>query len=138
MKTENNIKNKIKFFAQYYGQNIFKVSKKATVFQLVDAYFLNRIDSDSLIELKSVRGILDDDAVQIAMMLNCHVQKMSSYNEVQLKAYCIGRGLDFANRSDSFVNVYQFLQSKGYALPYMDLSVQDLVDYGWIHLKDNN
>jgi len=31
---------------------------------------------------------------------------------------------------------YQYLQSKGYALPYMGLSVEQLIEYGWIKLKD--
>jgi hypothetical protein len=30
-----------------------------------------------------------------------------------------------------------YLRSKGYALPWMDLSVEDLVEYGWIKLKEN-
>ena len=29
------------------------------------------------------------------------------------------------------------LRSKGYALPYMDLSVDNLIEYGWIKLKEN-
>jgi hypothetical protein len=30
-----------------------------------------------------------------------------------------------------------YLRSKGYALHWMDLSVKDLVEYGWIKLKEN-
>ena len=30
-----------------------------------------------------------------------------------------------------------YFRSKGYALPYMDLSVEDLVKYGWVKLKEN-
>ena len=29
-----------------------------------------------------------------------------------------------------------YLRNKGYALPWMNLSVQDMVDYGWIKLKE--
>lgn len=32
--------------------------------------------------------------------------------------------------------VYDYLRSKGYALPYLDLSVEELVSYGWVKLKD--
>ena len=30
-----------------------------------------------------------------------------------------------------------YFRSKGYALSYMGLSVEDLVEYGWIKLKEN-
>lgn len=33
------------------------------------------------------------------------------------------------------LNVMDYLRSKGYAVPWMDLSVDDLVEYGWITLK---
>ena len=32
------------------------------------------------------------------------------------------------------LNVYDFLRSKGYALPWMGLSVEKLVEYGWVVL----
>lgn len=30
-----------------------------------------------------------------------------------------------------------YLRSKGYVLPYMDLSVEDLIEYNWVKLKEN-
>jgi len=34
-----------------------------------------------------------------------------------------------------YIAIVDYLRSKGYALPYMDLSVDDLVNYGWVKLK---
>ena len=39
--------------------------------------------------------------------------------------------------SVKMANTVDYLRSKGYALPWMDLSVEDLVKYGWIKLKEN-
>jgi hypothetical protein len=35
------------------------------------------------------------------------------------------------------VSAYDYLRSKGYALAFHDLSVEDLINYGWIKLKTN-
>lgn len=34
------------------------------------------------------------------------------------------------------LNVMDYLRSKGYAVPWLDLSVDDLIEYGWVKLKD--
>jgi hypothetical protein len=34
--------------------------------------------------------------------------------------------------------LHDYLRSKGYALPWMGLSVDELVEYGWVKLKDND
>ena len=34
------------------------------------------------------------------------------------------------------LNLYDYLRSKGYALPYMGLSVEKQIEYGWIKLKE--
>ena len=36
------------------------------------------------------------------------------------------------------VRIFDFLRSKGYALPYNGLSVEQLIEYGWIKLKIDN
>ena len=40
-----------------------------------------------------------------------------------------------ASRVVGYIQSLDYLRSKGYALPYMDLSVEDLVEYNWIKLK---
>lgn len=35
------------------------------------------------------------------------------------------------------LQVYDFLRSRGYALPYMGLSVEELVNIGWVKLKED-
>ena len=42
-----------------------------------------------------------------------------------------------ASRVVGYIQSLDYLRSKGYAVPYMDLSVEDLVEYGWIKLKEN-
>ena len=42
-----------------------------------------------------------------------------------------------ARRVVGYIQSLDYLRSKGYALPWMDLSVEDLVEYGWVKLKEN-
>ena len=41
-----------------------------------------------------------------------------------------------ARRVVGYIQSLDYLRSKGYALPWMDLSVEDLVEYGWVKLKE--
>lgn len=41
-----------------------------------------------------------------------------------------------SERPVPYVAIVDFLRSKGYAIPYMGLSVDKLVDYGWVALTD--
>lgn len=53
---------------------------------------------------------------------------------------------NFSNHSFSYMNVndetvlelFDFLRSKGYALPWMGLSVEKMIEYGWIKLTPTN
>ena len=40
-----------------------------------------------------------------------------------------------ASRVVGYIQSLDYIRSKGYAIPYMDLSVKDLIEYGWIKLK---
>lgn len=39
------------------------------------------------------------------------------------------------DHSDNILNAYDYLRSRGYALPWMGLSVEELVNRGWVKLK---
>ena len=41
------------------------------------------------------------------------------------------------SRVVGYIQSLDYIRSKGYAIPYMDLSVKDLIEYGWVKLKEN-
>ena len=129
MKTKNTILNKIKFTSQYWGQRVFKETKYPnspicnidfTLFRDIDGYHL---------ELKPLSFISDKDEKFIKKYLyedpcfNCalvkdfldNYEKLILYNKMPL--ICI-----------------DYLIENGYAIPYKDLSIEDLIHYGWIKL----
>lgn len=112
MKTENTLENKRKFFAQYWGQKIL-----LHVIDDDDIHLLlnNEMDYDVknwLLYLKPVSQISDEDAINLGYGYASHLKSNLDRNIDQLR-------------------------NLGYALPWMDLSVEDLVEYGWVKLKED-
>ena len=132
---ENTIQNKAKFFAQYWGQ---EVGQKEGNVMGID-YEINWdnmrtiIDSEYL-DLTPLSMISDEDAIEVgrlffeAMNANGSCQVEDTLNIIETKEMLDGMLVLFQNISD-------FLRSKGYALPFMGLSVEQIVEFGWVKLK---
>lgn len=123
---ENTLENKAKFFAQYWGQRVVlkNESISSRLYQM-DRVVILHCETHTL-ELKPLSSISDEDASSIRGFINK------------------GDFLFYLNKSTSITtfiegNLYfkdvDFLRSCGYALPYMGLSVEELVNRGWIKMK---
>lgn len=89
---------------------------------------------DTKILLTPLSKISDYDAIEVAII--------NGYNRSYDDKIKLGRDFitDIILNNGSFLSnnilvIYQYLQSKGYALPYMDYSVEDLVELGVYKLK---
>jgi len=125
-----------KFNALYWGQPVGETwvaigYKDTKVCQAQDGFRLR---------LKSVNDISDEDAIEIAKMYSLNINKNEysvykndfgktfvSWGETYLEKLLID---DVLTKSESV----DYLRSKGYALPYLGLSVQDLINAGWVKL----
>jgi hypothetical protein len=120
---ENRLENKAKFFAQYYGQKVLRnrllndqiPPAPVGMFQLTESEY-------QYLELKSISEIVDDDFLEVMWKI-FPFQPRSSFKKG-------GIYMDHLN-----VNQCDYLRSKGYALPFMEVSVEKLVEYGWVRLK---
>lgn len=129
----NTPENKVRFFAQYWGQEI-QIEKRFDGDDLYMSTPLQGINQNSSVEkryleLKPLSSISEEDAIEAAKILNTNTEYgfdledyLSDYewnNIAPLEA----------------LNVYDYLRSKGYAVPYLNYSVEDLIKLGWIRLK---
>lgn len=152
MKTENTLENKRKFFAQYWGQKIL-----LHVIDVDDILLLlnNEIDNDVknwLLYLIPLSQISDEDAIQgIMFTYNKTYEDLGEILEV--KHYNTFSSITTTRGGENFKThrsihhwngdrkigskECDYFRSKGYALPWMDLSVEDLVEYGWVKLKED-
>lgn len=133
---KNTLENKQKFFAQYWGQNVLKLSKEISPFVLNDR---SRICSESgFLELTPLHLISDEDAIELIGAKEFSLRKN---NENSGDFGCSASNI-FVNtlngNNDSYLidktNI-DYLRSKGYALPYNGLSVEEQVSRGWVVLK---
>lgn len=134
MKTENNLANKIAFMAQYWGQKVvlvrrFPFSKDDNI-QTLNATHLG---TDTLL-LTPIDQITDAHLQETLSILKTFVIRDETTNPITKE--------DIINDIDSgkpvlhiLQPVLDYLRSKGFAVPWRDLSVEDLVSYGWVKLK---
>lgn len=156
---ENTLENKAKFFAQYWLQEVLC----SDIFHYKNKKMNgNNIPSDHYLELKPLSQISDDDAINVAKLVSPMLFEGRGKNgghyidKSEIWWYSVkhdGKILMVDIDLDGYVFEYDevdeykrpsrsligtdYLRSKGYALPYMDLSVEDLIDYGWVKLKEN-
>lgn len=115
---ENTVENKAKFFAQYWGQpcsGIVGLKNKLIGVEIP----LNNI---GWLELKPISSITDEDFMKI-------MWKRFPFQPAFKKRNIYHEHLN--------VNQADYLRSKGYALPYMGLTVEKLIEYGWVKIKED-
>ena len=125
MKTENNENEalnktdvKCRFFAQYYELEVAKHSTKNYFVK----HILDKVGENYFLELKPLSKITDEDAILMYRGLERNYESSNQF----LEDY---KSIGFLEQSE-----VDFLRSKGYAVPYMEYSVDELVKIGWVKL----
>lgn len=126
MKAEINSENKAKFFAMYWGQNVFewdypKHSTRPDLIQPVAGFIENYIECGWL-KLKPLSSISDEDASFVCS----HHRIVSSDNK-----WSVNSGIIL----DGFTT--DFLRSRGYAVDWLGLSVDELIEAGWVKIDES-
>lgn len=113
---ENTIEAKAKFFAQYWGQRVLSdlTNGGDRIIYPIENSNMYRIE-ESYLELKSIELITEED-------LN---KTMYACAEMILE-----QGMFLDGKTTDI------LRSLGYALHWIELSVQEQLEYGWIKIKD--
>lgn len=125
---ENNLKNKAKFFAQYYEQQVRAWKSRGYVTDFIyhvdNGSFATDVVEHSNLQLKPISAISDEDARDylIAIGVATPIKRINSFI-ANIENY-----LD-----DSFA--IDFLRSRGYLLEFMGLQPQDIIDRGWVVLE---
>ena len=132
MKTQNTLENKARFFAQYFGQHVLYFS--SDFLRKIDNLTLNSIEDDDFLELKPLSHISDEEVVEVAKLT--HGSKFLEQVFTALPKDKVTKYIRHITDGLKNYSKFDYLRSKGYALAYMDLSVEDLVEYGWVKLKE--
>ena len=135
MGNSTNYKEREIFFMKYFGTNTLYVG--GVGLQVVGYGGWNLKHPDFHLELKHLSQITDKDAIEYFNIL------WGEHHHGKSDDFKIEYGKDWANSITSqrfglipanMLHGYDFLRSKGYALPFMQYSVDDLAMMGWIKL----
>ena len=111
---------KCRFFAQYWGTKTLYVGGVGLV--EIGKGGWNLKHPDFFLQLKPLSKITDEDAISMYRGLERNYESANQF----LEDY---KSIDFLEQSE-----VDFLRSKGYAVPFMNYSVEDLVKMGWVQL----
>lgn len=124
---ENKLENKERFFAMYWGQKVMKKNIDGLENFITEPDgFIRSISNEVFLVLKPLSAISDEDASSLRGFINkgdflFYLRKCKNQ-------------YDFIDSNLSLENL-DYLRSRGYALPWMGLSVEELVNRGWVKLK---
>lgn len=133
-----NLEEKIQFYGNYIGSPVERIGiKEILTTSLLDTVKNNPHNNYPLL-LKNLKNITDQDAIEVHKLIPTR-DYGNEYN------YCIHNWYTPEQFKWRFINklmpsvksnvaVYQYLQSKGYALQFRNYSVQDLIQKGWMKL----
>lgn len=135
---KNTLKNKAKFFAQYFGQKvIFNKFTPKLPFIITDIND-NNVNGE-ILELTSISNMGGVLVTEIGILIDFFpyptTGRIINDELVQELRDELSYKLEWEVSFELCAQVIDLIRSKGYALPYMGLSVETLVEYGWVKLK---
>lgn len=140
---EINNKNKVSFFALYWGGNLVCTHRETSItfgaYGTVNELTLSEQYQDnfkkSCLQLKPLSQISDED------LLKCYHLHSSSIGYDYTMDFApvdemVNHWMEHGGNKDIQKNslTVDYLRSKGHALPWMGLSVEEMVNVGWIKL----
>lgn len=144
MKLENTVENKAKFFAQYWGQNV-----RNEKLLKVNGFCKVLLSKEFLI-LRPISKISDEDAIELMRIKIDSKGGGDEIKSIEIESKTsdgftfIVKYRNWGDDRQGFVfnghtnplSFYDYLRSKSYALPWMGLSVEDLIGYRWIKIEE--
>lgn len=121
MKTEINLENKANFFGNYWGQKYMYSNDWGRFSESVGCHHFSTHLPNAVLILKSISSITPNE--QGFITSSKITNDTTLIIEDKIGNYFLG---------DLYITDY--LRSKGYALPWMGLSVDQMVEAGWIKL----
>ena len=133
---ENTIENKRLFVASHWGQHIFNYDDGSGHFKKLEVSFraLRDCNAYDYLSLRDVKSITDSECIEFYNYLFYTVDTSDESKIEYIRDTLKDEDFedDWGMRSS-----YDFLRSKGFAVPFMGMSIDKLVEYRWIKLEEN-
>lgn len=130
---ENILENKAKFFGQYFGVNCLRHEELPNISALpVMTPWHAGLETEYL-ELKPLSSISDEDlkAIEFKFPNGREGLNLKFYPDNYEYHWSVINTEGYLALKD-----FDYLRSRRYALPWMGLSVEHLIEYGWVKLQE--
>lgn len=141
MKTEINNENKEKFFALYWGQGVLCSLVYGDGWGInsgtIKKHSSNDINYSKWLSLKSISKISDEDLLKIYHLHSASIgydYTMDFKPPLEMAKHWMEKEENWKKSVAKYSIVDHYLRSRGYALPWMGLLVDEMVEAGWIKL----
>lgn len=144
---------KEQYFAAHWLQRVLVINAGYNNLYHINHQWISVLQDESHLELTSLADITDEDAIEVAKIYKSNVRGYGLLGAAGVvKEEFLRAGKEFCKRLDGnfwndFANIlnmlaaFDFLRSKGYALPWRRYTVEHLISLGWLKLRqkgDNN
>lgn len=131
--TQNTIENKQRFFGLYLGQEVLKGNAKNHDKHTVTTTLLSKdwLSGQTCLELRSISEITDDEAIEVSRLAGWRVPIAIAGREIIRKM----NSEDGRCTPIEILSIMDYLRSRGFLLPFMDLSEEQILAYGWAVVK---
>jgi len=132
----NTLENKAKFFAQYFEQKVLANTQGThhPIIELTKSW--NWKHSDFYLELKPLSQINDEDAIEVAKIFQWnHLHDTSKIHSVKEVLTTVAFYRQTNINGSNWLEVFDYLRSKGYALSWNGITVEEMIEWKWIQLK---
>lgn len=132
---ENTLTNKARFFAQYWWQKLFVINGNNE--DTYNNWRTEDLDKGYML-LTPLSDITDEDAIEVAKIENSYEDALTR-GKVLVNTFI--KYIDCSHsmkNSLQFINMIDYFRSKGYALPWNGLTVEEQIEFGWVKLKTLN
>jgi hypothetical protein len=157
--------NRHKFYVQYWNQKIGYCIVNQSLYEVNDEYIscsidylklksLSKITDEDAIEVAKL-GFGNSTIYDLKPKITNYVKRdfgisfkhqdfcgdrqdymINFSNFYDISLFCLSRATNEKEKIVNVVKIIDFLRSRGYAVPYMDYSVEDLINKGWIKLEE--
>ena len=133
MKAKLNNENKARFFDLYSGQKIIECKNFRHLVTPMEAIYYDEHSNGAFANVKPLSAISDEDAMEIGFQV-CEDKDDACYGMSPSGVFL--DMVSFSGEDLLLISYGDFLRSRGYALPWMGLSVDELCQAGWIKLQE--
>lgn len=139
MKAEINNENKAKFFAQYWGQDVLCSEMYGDGGTVYSATMKDSSIKNEWLELKPLSSISDEDAIEVAKIFNIGHLRGTTVSLIKSILSALDGSTNKSETTEfvlNWINALDFLRDRGYLVPFLGLSCEELIEDGWAKYKE--